>query len=101
MYESIFQILNMIELMSTSYVKDSRVTLLPSVSSNCLFILATLVYFGFRIWILKDDEFGLNMGLLNSIVLLSLFAIVSSKSIRANDPIYGQPEQVHISYGRM
>jgi hypothetical protein len=40
------------------------------------------------------------MALLSGVLLLTIFTIVSSKSIISNDLIYGQPEQVHLSYGR-
>jgi len=36
---------------------------------------------------------------LNSFFLLVLTHLVSSRSIFINDPYYGQPEQIHISYG--
>jgi hypothetical protein len=41
------------------------------------------------------------MALLSSIFFLSIVTIVSSKSLHVKDPIFGQPEQIHISYGRM
>jgi hypothetical protein len=40
------------------------------------------------------------MALLSSILLLSIVTIVSSKSLYLGDPIFGQPEQIHISYGQ-
>jgi acid phosphatase type 7 len=36
----------------------------------------------------------------SSICLLTIFTLVSSRSIVSNDPIFGQPEQIHLSYGR-
>ncbi|CAF0964712.1 unnamed protein product [Adineta steineri] len=39
------------------------------------------------------------MTLINGILLCFFFIIVSSKPISFNDPIFGQPEQIHISYG--
>jgi hypothetical protein len=40
------------------------------------------------------------MALLSGVLFLIIFHIVSSKSIASNDPIFGQPEQIHLSYGR-
>ncbi|CAF2391579.1 unnamed protein product [Rotaria sp. Silwood2] len=39
------------------------------------------------------------MALLNGILLITIFTFVSSRSIFFNDPIFGQPEQIHLSYG--
>ncbi len=41
------------------------------------------------------------MTLLSGALFVSIFSLVASRSIVSNDPIYGQPEQIHLSYGRM
>ncbi|CAF4821399.1 unnamed protein product, partial [Rotaria magnacalcarata] len=40
------------------------------------------------------------MALLHGTLLFTILSIVSSRSILTDDPIFGQPEQIHISYGR-